>query len=261
MDRRRISAIAHGDHPIAAPLSDATVSRLLDRALPRGDERILDLGCGEGAWLTRAATGRPRLHAVGVDIDAETIAGAREEIGRAGLADRVVLHAQDAKEFSSPHQFDVVLCVGATHAFGGLFPSLDAARTHLAPGGSVLIGEGFWEREPDQRTLDVGFSADEYDDLATTVDRITADGWTAVYGYVSTLEEWDEYEWCWTGTLARWALDHPGDPGHTAALKAATEHRDAWLRGYRGTLGFVTLLLRPTATHLRRPYLLSDDDG
>ncbi|MPY59946.1 SAM-dependent methyltransferase [Streptomyces spongiae] len=251
MDRSRISALAHADHPIAAPLGDASVARLLDRALRDGAERVLDLGCGKGEWLVRAVEGRPKVEAVGVDLDGDTIAQAREGIAARGLGDRVGLHAQDASEFSSDHPFDLVLCVGATHAFGGLGPTLEAVRRHLAPGGTALIGDTFWEREPDQRTLDAGFAADDFADLGTTVDRIVADGWTPVYGHISTTEEWDEYEWSWTGTLSRWALDHSGTPDSAEAYAVAAEHRAGWLHGYRRTLGFATLLLRRTPDELR----------
>jgi SAM-dependent methyltransferase len=246
MQRERISAIAHGDHPIAAPLGDDTVDRLLDRALSRGDERILDLGCRQGTWLLGALSGRPDARGDGVDIDAAAIAAGRQATAAAGVADRVQLHAQDANAFTAPYPFDLVLSVGAAHAFGGLLPTLHAARRQLAPGGIALVGDGFWEREPTQATLDIGFTTDEYDDLATTIDRIAAEGWTPVYAHVSTPQEWDDYEWSWTGTLARWALDHPDDPDSGDALKAASEHRTGWLHGYRGVLGFVTLLLRRT---------------
>ncbi|MBA4865469.1 class I SAM-dependent methyltransferase [Streptomyces sp. PSKA54] len=247
MDRQTISALAHGDHPIAAPLSDASVARLLERALPRAAGRLLDLGCGSGEWLLRALDGRPGLRADGVDLAAASLESARAAAERDGTGDRLTLHHQDATKFTASHAYDLVLSVGAAHAFGGLLPTLRAARGHLAPGGSVLVGDGFWEREPDRATLDAGFAADEFADLATTVDRVVADGWLPVYGHVSTLEEWDDYEWSWTGTLTRWALDHPDDPGHDDALKAANAHREAWLRGYRGTLGFVTLVLRRAA--------------
>ncbi|GGZ61091.1 SAM-dependent methyltransferase [Streptomyces inusitatus] len=246
MDRQTISSIAHGDHPVAAPLHETSVARLLDRALPRGDERVLDLGCREGAWLRRAVRGRPGVRAEGVDIDASAVGSGRAAFAADGLAGQVELHVRDASEFAPDHRFDLVLCVGATHAFGGLLPTLAAARGHLAPGGSVLIGEGFWEREPGRETLDAGFTAQEYDSLAVTVDRIGDAGWTPVYGHVSTVDEWDDYEWSWTGTLARWGLDRPAGPERAAALRAAREHRDAWLHGYRRTLGFVTLLLRRT---------------
>ncbi|MFF3643684.1 SAM-dependent methyltransferase [Streptomyces sp. NPDC002564] len=243
MHRRQISSIAHTLHPVAAPLSDASVRTLLDRAVPDGDARLLDLGCGSGTWLLRAQAGRPGLRADGVDSDADTIAAARAAAEAAGLGDRVAFHAQDAADFSAAHRYDLVLSIGASHAFGGLLPTLKAADGHLAPGGTVLVGDCFWEHEPGQSTLDAGFSADEYDDLATTVDQVMAEGWVPLYGHVSTREEWDDYEWSWTGSVSRWALEHPEDPDHGQALDAAAEHRAAWLHGYRGTLGFVTLLL------------------
>ncbi|GAA4612375.1 class I SAM-dependent methyltransferase [Actinoallomurus liliacearum] len=244
MDRQEISAIAHGDHPIAAPISDESVGVLLDRALRRSDERVLDLGCGAGTWLIRALADRPGLRAVGVDTDASAIARAEKAATAAGVADRVVFHAMDAKDFTAPNRFDLVLSVGAAHAFGGLLPTLDAAAGHLASDGGLLVGDGFWERPPGRATLDAGFEAEEYDDLATTVDRITDRGWVPIYGHVSTRQEWDDYEWSWTGTLSRWALEHPEHPDSDQALRAAAEHRTDWLHGYRGTFGFLTLCLR-----------------
>ncbi|NEB82181.1 SAM-dependent methyltransferase, partial [Streptomyces sp. SID14478] len=46
MDNEETSRLAHTGHPVKAPLGDESVARLLARALPRGDERVLDLGCG-----------------------------------------------------------------------------------------------------------------------------------------------------------------------------------------------------------------------
>jgi SAM-dependent methyltransferase len=245
--------ITHADHPIAAPLAEASVRKLLARALcERPDTagpgpRVLDLGCGAGAWLLRALATGPGVRAVGVDTSVEVLARAERAAVRLGVADRLELHAMDAREYADAGPFDVVLCVGATHAFGGPLPALEAARERLAPGGRVLIGEGFWERAPDETALRAlgGADRDDYADLASTVDRITAGGWTPVYGHTSTLEEWDDYEWSWTGSLSGWALDHPGHHSAAEARTTAAGHRAGWLRGYRGVLGFVTLLLRP----------------
>ncbi|MFF7458816.1 SAM-dependent methyltransferase [Kitasatospora sp. NPDC008115] len=246
MDRQTISRLAHARHPIAAPLSDASVGALLERALaPEQEGRALDLGCGRAAWLLRALGARPRWRAVGVDVDAAALALARESAEALGAQRRIGLHHQDAREFTDTRPFELVLNVGATHVFGGLLPALDAARAFLAPGGRVLVGEGFWEREPSVAALAaLGAGREDYADLATTVDRVTADGWTPVSGHVSTRQEWDDYEFSWTGSLAQWALDHPEHPDAAGARAAADLHRAEWLHGYRGTLGFVTLLLR-----------------
>ncbi len=245
MDRQRRSQLAHADHPIAAPLADESVARLLDRAVTDEADRALDLGCGGGAWLRRLLVRNPSMRAEGVDIHAAALEQAREGAEEDGVADRLVLHEMDAAVFASAHRFDVVLSVGAAHAFGGLLPTLTAARELLAPGGHFVVGDGFWEREPDAAALSsLGATWDDYADLPTTVDRVVAEGWTPVYGHVSTAGEWDDYEWSWTGSLSRWALDHREEPGALDTYKAAAEHRSEWLTGYRGTLGFVTLVLR-----------------
>lgn len=110
-----------------------------------------------------------------------------------------------------------------------------------AAGGRVPIGEGFWDREPSGEAIE---TLGDFTDLATTVDRVVADGWTPVDGHVSTRRELDDYEWaCW-GSLASWALDHPGDPDGSQALETATPRRSEWLRVHRETWGFVCLVLR-----------------
>ena len=246
MDRSALSALAHAHHPIAAPLHDSSVDALLARAIRRRDAHLLDLGCGGGAWLLRALAAHDRTTATGVDLSDLGFAAARARAEELGAADRLDLQRGDATAFPADRPADVVLAVGAAHAFGGLLPTLAAARGHLTPGGAVVVGDGFWEREPGAALRgELDDPAAPYADLATTVHRVVADGWVPVHGHVSTLEEWDAYEWSWTGSLAEWALDHADDPDRAQALRTSARHREQWLGGYRGVLGFVTLVLRP----------------
>ncbi|WP_033220598.1 SAM-dependent methyltransferase [Kitasatospora phosalacinea] len=243
MERHEISRIAHRDHPVAAPLSDETVRGLLERLLRgREDGRLLDLGCGEAAWPVRALAAHPALRAVGVDTDPVALRRALETAQRLGVAGRIGLHHTDAREFTASEPFDAVLCVGSTHAFGGLGPTLAAIAPLLAPGGAVLLGESYWEREPTPLAREV--FGDGLSDLAGTVAAAREAGWLPVAGHTSTRTELDAYEWAWTGSLTDWALDQPPGPDREQALRTAAEHREEWLTGYRDCFGFVTLLLR-----------------
>ena len=134
----------------------------------------------------------------------------------------------------------LVLAVGSTHAFGGLKGTTEALARFVRPGGLALVGEGFWERPP---TPELAAEIGVFPDLAGTIAEAESGGWLTVHAHVSDRAEWDDYEFSWTGSLARWAAEHPGPDGDEA-LRAAREHRDMWLGGYRGLLGFVTLLLR-----------------
>lgn len=130
-----------------------------------------------------------------------------------------------------------MISVGAGHIFGGPLPTPGAARRLLADGGRVLVGDCFRQAEPSRAARDM---LGEYEDLATTTDRVRADGWVPVHGHISTRHELDAYEWSWTGALTTWVLDHSGHPDAPAVLAAADRHRAEWLRDYRDSFGFVT---------------------
>jgi hypothetical protein len=140
-----------------------------------------------------------------------------------------------------------VLSVGATHAFGGLLPTLAAARKHLAPGGRVLIGEGFWDRAPSQEAMEM---LGDFTDLATTVDRVVADGWTPVDGHISTRRELDDYEWaCW-GVAG---LMGPGPPCRSGQLARAHDSDHPSLRMAARLPGHLGLRLSGPAPDVRPP--------
>lgn len=238
-----ISDLAHAENPVASPLDEETVDRLLHLALDE-QRSVLDLGCGDGTWLLRALRRDRRLHAVGVDISGAGFDRVRAAAGQAGLGPGLELHQADAQEWTSSERFDVVISIGATHAFGGLISTLAAAGKHLRPGGRLLVGECFWEHAPSEEMLSLlGAEREDYEDLAGTIAAVTAAGWVPLHGHVSSLQEWDAYEWSWTGSLTRWAMDHPQHPDSAEVLTVAAEHRRVWLEGYRGTLGFLTLFL------------------
>jgi SAM-dependent methyltransferase len=242
---RRLSSIAHSHHPIAAPILGVNVNRLLRRAGRQPAARILDLGCGAGAWALQALAHYPDGHADGVDIDRYALERAATAAAERGLADRLTLHERDARTYVPDGDYDLVLCVGSTHAFGGFTETLELAGRHVHPDGVLLVGECFWEVPPPPGTpAALGVKAEDYIDLAGLVGTTEQAGWAPVYAHISDTAEWDDYEWSWTGSLTEWALDNPGHPDAAAALTLAREHREQWLRGYRKGLGFATLVLR-----------------
>ena len=245
MDRQRLSSIAHSHHPIAAPISGLSLNRLLRRAGRRPAARILDLGCGEAAWALQALAHYPDGHADGVDLSPYALERAADAAAERGLADRLTLHERDARAYVPDGDYDLVLCVGSTHALGGFGETLRLAGRHVKPDGILMVGEGFWQVPPSPGALAaLGAKPDDHADLAGLVDAAEQAGWAPVYAHVSDTAEWDDYEWSWTGSLTEWALDNPGHPDAAGALTAAREHRDQWLRGYRNMLGFVTFVLR-----------------
>src|SRR4051794_7274526 len=153
MNRDRLSAIAHRNHPVASPLSDSTVETLLQRVVARDPRRILDVGCGSGQWLVRLLELAPFATGVGVGLSSGATTAALAVGESRHVSDRVEIRCQDASQLGD-EQYDALLCIGSTHALGGLQPTLQALRARALEGATMLVGDGFWEQPPQQAALD-----------------------------------------------------------------------------------------------------------
>lgn len=85
----------------------------VDAALRRGAD-VADVGCGRGRGLIRLAQEYPDSRFVGIDAYAGTIEAARENIARAGVADRVRIVHADASE-AIPGSYDVIFTFDVVH--------------------------------------------------------------------------------------------------------------------------------------------------
>jgi trans-aconitate methyltransferase len=103
---------------------------VLDLLVPRPSERILDLGCGDGA-LTQAIA-ESGAQVVGVDGSADMVAAARAR----GLDAQVM----DGQRLTFDREFDAVFSNAALHWMPGAGAVLSGVAAALRPGGR-FVGE------------------------------------------------------------------------------------------------------------------------
>src|SRR4030067_377735 len=117
--------------------------------------RALDVGCGGAERLLRIVE-RYACRAVGVDVLAPALAEARREAARRLRAGLLELRNQrfDPECFDR-ESFDLVGCVGSSHAIGGQEQALRTLAAFVRPGGTLLSGEGYWRGEPAREDLAV----------------------------------------------------------------------------------------------------------
>ncbi|MBN6042244.1 cyclopropane-fatty-acyl-phospholipid synthase family protein [Amycolatopsis sp. 195334CR] len=219
------------------PLSPSHAELLLDRLDLREGLSVTDLGCGWGEFLLRAAarTGR----GTGVDTDPAGLARGRALAAERGLADRVEFVHADASTWAEPT--DRVVCVGASHAFGGTRAAVEALAPLVSGGGRVLFGDGFWQRTPGQAAVDI--FGTETRTLADLADTVRAAGWRILHLSTADEHEWDEFESTSLLALEEWLLDHGADPRAAEIRDWLDTRRHQYLHDYRGVLGFAHLVL------------------
>jgi ubiquinone/menaquinone biosynthesis C-methylase UbiE len=129
----------------------AVWAALLDQLKLRGDERILDLGCGRGAVLLLAAQHLTTGRAVGIDIwrrgdqSGNSVEATMRNAAVEGVADRVELHTADMTSLPfESERFDLVISNVAMHNvkdWAGREKAIEEAVRVLRPGGKLLIAD------------------------------------------------------------------------------------------------------------------------
>jgi SAM-dependent methyltransferase len=109
--------------------------------LAAGPAHVLDLGCGAGASSIALAELFPQVRVHGVDLDAASVAEARDHAANAGLAGRVTFEQADAASLTGTDRYQLVCLFEALHDIADPVAALRAARGLLAPGGAVLVGD------------------------------------------------------------------------------------------------------------------------
>jgi len=126
-------------------------AELLDALPLRGDESLLDVGCGRGAVLMLSAKRIPRGRVVGLDLWSTTDQSGNcaeatlRNAEREGVRDRIELCTGDMRKLPFPDQsFDVVTSSLAIHNIrdqAGREQALAEIIRVLKPGGSALVAD------------------------------------------------------------------------------------------------------------------------
>lgn len=234
------------------PLSESKAIQLMDVMALETGSRVLDAGCGSGAFL-RTLVERHGVYGLGIDLDGEAIkAASQPEIDR-----RFSSHCEFRRisilDAELDHEdFDAGLCIGSTHAFGmgeSAFPNTIREMTRLVkPGGQILIGEGYWKQPPSPEYLErIGEPVGIYRNHAENIVFAEEKGLIPLYALTSNADEWDHFEWTHRMRIEKAASESPDDPALLQKLKRSRQWRDGYLRWGRDTMGFGFYLFRKPA--------------
>jgi trans-aconitate 2-methyltransferase len=117
---------------VSAP-QEAWGRDVLDRLDLRGDERVLDAGCGTGRVTALLLERVPRGEVVAVDGSAAMVAAARERLG-----ERVEVFASDLLELSLDRPVDAILSTATFHWIADHDALFARLLEVLEPGGRLV---------------------------------------------------------------------------------------------------------------------------
>jgi len=213
VDLPRSFTIRESSHRIHNPLTGGKLATLGWALSPPPGTRMLDLACGTGELLCTWARDH-RVTGTGIDISTVFISAAIARAAELGVAGQVRFTHGDASGYVSALPVDIASCLGATWIGGGVPGTVALLRRSLAPGGTMLIGEPYWRREPpDQATIEGchATSQDEFLALPELVEQFGRLGCDVVEMVLADQDSWDRYVAAQWLNIRRWLDGHPDD--------------------------------------------------
>jgi cyclopropane-fatty-acyl-phospholipid synthase len=142
-----------GDEDLAAA-QVRKIDHILNKINLMPGQTLLDIGCGWGALVLRAAQ-HYGAKCIGVTLSENQAALARERVQRAGLQDRIEIRLQDYRDVNG--QFDRITSVGMFEHVGmqHLAEYFGHVNKLLAPGG-VVMNHGITSTNAESRATPYG---------------------------------------------------------------------------------------------------------
>ncbi|MBD8028651.1 class I SAM-dependent methyltransferase [Ureibacillus sp. Re31] len=247
MDRNRFSAIAHQNHTFYNPINPTKIDKVIELLELTGNDKVIDIGAGKGEILLRIIE-RYRSKCIAIEKYSDFTEQLQVNAKNRGLLKNIEIITEDAKVAINTinEQFDVAICIGSTHALGGLHETLGMLRKCVKKGGYILIGEGYWKQQPSKEYLEALGGAEE-SELRSHFENVMVGeklGLIPLWSYTTNDDEWDEYEWLYAMSIENYCYEHPDDPDRDAMLQKIRKWRSTYLKWGRDTLGFGIYLFR-----------------
>jgi trans-aconitate 2-methyltransferase len=129
------------DYAANSAVQQTWARELIAKLKLRGDEHILDVGCGDGKVTAEIAQAVPRGSATGVDASSQMIAFARKTFP-AKKYSNLQFQVMDARKIKFARQFDLIFSNAALHWVDDHEKILRGAASVLKSGGRLVVSCG-----------------------------------------------------------------------------------------------------------------------
>jgi trans-aconitate 2-methyltransferase len=129
------------DYATNSSVQHGWARELIARLRLRGDEHVLDVGCGDGKITAELARLLPRGSVLGADASAEMISFAKNRFPAAENPN-LEFHVLDARKIKLGGRFDLVFSNAALHWVDDQQAFFQGAASVLKPGGRLAVSCG-----------------------------------------------------------------------------------------------------------------------
>jgi cyclopropane fatty-acyl-phospholipid synthase-like methyltransferase len=229
-------AVAERDIEIGNPVTDRKLRLLDDYCDIRDGLKVLDIGCGK-AWVMRGWADRFAIEGTGLETNPHFLEFVRSKTSVKGRLSYVPGPARNFEP--QPASYDIVMCMGAASALGGLVEAIDWMAAATRPGGAMVLGDVTLKHKP---YVPIGQLLPH--DALETIGVMERHG-TEVSATISASDaDFERYASHHRHSTLTWGRQNPHHPDHAEMLAKSRADWTYYLKTIRPYLGWTVFVAR-----------------
>lgn len=235
------SRIAHAKIDICSPVPWQPYEDLLTKIDLPENPRILDIGCGKCGLLAKVVNATAGK-GYGLDLPDSLASTLATEASDLLNESKIELILADASEYIAAYEgegFDLIMCVGSSHALKGIHSAIPMMKRVLNPGGYVCIGELIWAKAPSLGHLQFLGCKEEDQPFAREIESsLIENGFSIIDSFSCRPEDFEQYETEFRNGVLSWCESNTIDPDSTKFKERIDSWSDARKKWGREEFGF-----------------------
>lgn len=201
-------SIAQGELSHMNPVTPDQIIKAGSLADLHPGSQVLDVGCGNGTTL-RIWHETFGISGIGIDREIDFCQRASALPGQSNKS-AIDLICADCSYLPISGTHDVASCLGSAYIWGGYDEALNAMRSLVPVGGTIVLGDRYWKKSsaPPEFSREWPDVLSEYEILLA----IRGAGYRLSGVVHSTVAEWDTYESSIWQSCAAWIDKNPDHP-------------------------------------------------
>ena len=230
-DRFEVFEALHHGMQICNPMTSRDLDTVLDRLDITAGDRMIDIACGHGELLIRAAERSP-ITGVGLDLSPWALARAAAEAARRAPGADLAWWLGDGKALSRD-SWDVIACLGASWIWNGFGGTARALAVRSRPGTAVAIGD--LVLKPGVDPAEIRREHGTVLSLSDQADILTGRGFEHLEPFVASEDGLAGYDRRTAASAEEWARRNPGK-----RAEQYLEEQRSWAEDHRRDREFMS---------------------
>ncbi|MFN8671136.1 MAG: class I SAM-dependent methyltransferase [Candidatus Sericytochromatia bacterium] len=242
------SIIANKYLEINNPISKSKIEQVINLLNLEKNAKVVDIGGGKGLIL-KIIFDKYDINGLIIEKNSDLLVDIEKNL--INYKNNLEIELKSYDEFITENQditFDCIICIGSIQAISNNYEEgIKELSKKLKTGGKLLIGQGYWKKEPETKYLEnTGINKNELLKYHENIEIAQKYNFSYLYSITASEDEFDNFEGLFNMAIKDYCFENKevNSDEKVVFLERITKWNNNYVKYGRETMGFALYLYR-----------------